>query len=82
MRGEDFLLHDTGFGDSERILVFSTAENLRKLGESELWFADGTFKVSPSLFYQVYTIHGSLHGTVVPLVFALLSNKTQSTYAR
>ncbi|KAM7308985.1 hypothetical protein ISCGN_012616 [Ixodes scapularis] len=40
------------------------------------------FKVSPSLFYQVYTIHGSLHGTVVPLVFALLSNKTQSTYAR
>ncbi|KAM7307232.1 uncharacterized protein ISCGN_010868 [Ixodes scapularis] len=82
LRGEDFLLHDTGFGDSERILVFSTAENLRKLGESELWFADGTFKVSPSLFYQVYTIHGSLHGTVVPLVFALLSNKTQSTYAR
>ncbi|CAN8014944.1 unnamed protein product, partial [Ixodes persulcatus] len=44
LRGEDFLLHDSGFGDSERILVFSTAENLRKLGESELWFADGTFK--------------------------------------
>ncbi|CAN7940556.1 unnamed protein product, partial [Ixodes pacificus] len=79
--GEGFLLHDTESGDSDRIIVFATTENIKKLGDSTLWFADGTFKVFP-LFYQVYTIHGFLHGTFVPLVFALLSNKTQSTYTR
>ena len=29
-----------------RILVFTTAENLRRLFRADTWFADGTFKIA------------------------------------
>ena len=38
---------------------------------------DGTFSVAPDVFYQVYTIHGVIENAVIPLVYALLPNKTQ-----
>lgn len=43
---------------------------------------DGTFKVTPSIFFQVYTIHVMYKDAVVPLVYALLPNKTEETYQR
>ncbi|CAN7942588.1 unnamed protein product [Ixodes hexagonus] len=47
-----------------------------------VWFMDGTFKVTPSIFFQVYTIHVMYKDAVVPLVYALLLNKTEETYQR
>ncbi|XP_071943684.1 uncharacterized protein [Antedon mediterranea] len=49
---------------------------------SNHWFADGTFKVVPAIFFQLWTVHGVYEGHVVPLVYALLRNKTQPTYIR
>ncbi|XP_025407409.1 uncharacterized protein LOC112681362 [Sipha flava] len=46
------------------------------------WYADGTFSTSPSLFTQIYTIHGIQYSNVFPLVFPLLPNKMESTYCR
>ena len=43
---------------------------------------DGTFSVSPDVFYQVYTIHGVIEDTLIPLDYALLPNKTQTTYSK
>ena len=79
--GELFLLHDSGPG-SQRILIFSTHENLMLLSESQHWFADGTFKVAPSLFHQLYTIHCCCQGFMMPVVFALLPGKTTAVYRR
>ena len=79
--GELFLLHDSG-PSPQRILIFSTHENLRLLSESQHWFADGTFKVMPSLFHQLYTIHSCCHGLMLPLVFALLPRKAATVYRR
>ena len=81
LRHEQFLLFDSG-PDEDRILIFGTQSTLQKLQESEAWFCDGTFKVVPSIFYQLFTIHGLMHGHVVPCVFALLPNKRQDTYER
>lgn len=41
-----------------------------------------TFKISLPLFAQVYTILAEIHGGVHPAIYALLPNKTRSTYIR
>jgi hypothetical protein len=56
-RDEPFLLYDSGIDSPARILIFSTETNLRALTTTGHWFADGTFKTAPELFYQIYTIH-------------------------
>ena len=42
---EDFLLFDSGPG-ADRILIFSTADNLQNLQNSTEWYCDGTFRLS------------------------------------
>jgi len=69
-------------GEADRILIFSTTSNLGLLGSSELWHGDGTFKCSPGQFTQLYTIHCVKDNRTYPCVFALLPNKTESTYNR
>jgi hypothetical protein len=46
------------------------------------WYADGTFKSSPKLFCQLYTIHGVQYNNVIPTVFALVPNKSEAAYIR
>ena len=36
----------------------------------------------PSLFLQLYTLHGMFQNQMVPLVYFLLPNKTKTTYTR
>jgi len=77
--GKPFLLFDSGPVEN-RILIFSTQKNLQLLQKCEHWFADGTFSTSPNLFYQIYTVHGIQFNNVIPSIFALLPNKTETTY--
>ena len=81
--GKCFVLHDSGpaTGD-ERFIIFGTEETVSFLKKSPIWFADGTFKMCPNLFEQVYTVHGGHDGFVFPCIFALLPNKTKMTYRR
>ncbi|RWS22873.1 uncharacterized protein B4U80_00590 [Leptotrombidium deliense] len=74
-KGEDFLFIDTGPG-AERIIVFATNRAIDMLSKSDHWHADGTFKTSPLLFAQTYTIHGVRNQEVVPALYALLPNQT------
>lgn len=81
-RFHNFLLHDSGPGD-ERILVFGDRQLLSAMGTAELWLADGTFKVVPTLFYQLYSIHFASAGGLHPAgVYCLLLNKSRTTYER
>ena len=43
---------------------------------------DGTFRYCPTFFMQLYTIHGTVNGYYMPLVYCLLPNKTQDTYRK
>lgn len=58
LKGETFMLYDSGNG-SKRIIIFSTHTNLSFLSYCDEWYMDGTFDVAPSLFYQLYTVHGT-----------------------
>ena len=55
---------------------------LSLLQESQSWYADGTFKVVPDQFFQLYTIHAEKGSTIIPCIYALLTNKTQATYKK
>ena len=49
--GDRFLLHDSGPGDDSRIILFATDDDLETLRSPDHWFGDGTFEVSPSIFF-------------------------------
>lgn len=77
--GQNFLLFDSG-PNVNRVVVFGTEAALQLLVDNTDWFADGTFKSAPSIFEQLYTVHVNFHGNMVPVIYALLPNKTQATY--
>ena len=79
---QQFMIFDSGIRDHERKFIFASELGLQCLAESEHFYADGTFKVSPELFFQLYTIHGHQRGNIFPCVFGLLPNKTEATYTR
>jgi len=66
--------------DPNKMLVFASDEDLRLLAESKIIHVDGTFKVCPKQYSQLFTIHGVVESLVVPLVYALLPDKCRSTY--
>lgn len=81
LKSENFLCYDSfGEDDGPRIIVFATNDNLRKLAASHTWFCDGTFRICPDLFTQVFTIHGMFHEAAFPFVYALLPDKTEVSY--
>jgi len=49
---------------------------------SRHWFADGTFRVTPAGFDQLYTIHALRDGQSFPCVYALLPGRSQEVYRR
>lgn len=83
-----FLLHEDDHdehNEDNRIIVFASDLMLDELERNDVWMLDGTFKVSPSLFLQLYTIHvviGGHSGHVFPCVYALLPDKSTATYKR
>ena len=56
LRFQDFVLFDSGPGP-DRLLLLGYNELLDGLARASMWLVDGTFKVVPSVFFQLYTIH-------------------------
>ncbi|XP_077294150.1 uncharacterized protein LOC143916777 [Arctopsyche grandis] len=88
---EQFLQWDSGSATNgeDRILMFTTQTNLDFLRSCQGVLMDGTFKTTPHLFTQLYTIHGTRlegpdrkPGKAIPLVFLVLPNKNEETYVR
>ena len=83
----DILKYDSAETDEEdyenRILIFTTKQNLEILANSETWFIDGTFKIPKKLFKQMLTIHGHIGNIfTMPLVYILLPDKKKETYKK
>lgn len=78
-KGDPFLL-DNFVDETIRILTFTTTANLKVLKKCRTWQCDGTFDVVPSVFEQLYTIHGRYKDALVPLVYVLSTSRTQAVY--
>lgn len=85
-RFQDFLLADYLCSKNNiRIIVFSSAEARKTMCEVTDFYGDGTFKSCPVPFDELYTIHGDTgstvqHTNIVPLVYALMSNRKTESY--
>ncbi len=81
----DFLVKDFIIGNN-RILLFTTVTNIRYLKESSFWIMDRTFKIVPTIFRQLYIIHGCVRGNensqIIPLIYALMSSKSEECYRK
>ena len=77
---ESFLLYDEC--DSNEILIFASKTMLDILATATHWMCDGTFKMVPQLFYQLYTIHAIKSEYLFACVYILLTNKTKETYKK
>ncbi|CAM4983192.1 unnamed protein product [Rotaria socialis] len=64
---EDFIMHD-----DKKLIIFTTKTNLSTLKQNKHWFADGTFKVCPDDYYQLFTLHAMMTNAIIPLVYGLL----------
>ena len=76
---ENFLIADSGQSD-DKILIFERKCWTKYLLDSDVWYADGTFKLAPPLFTKVYVILAKKNGGVHPILYALLPNKRRATY--
>ena len=74
--------YDSGKEDYERVLVFGDPYMTSVLESSKFWLGDGTFKLSPKNFYQIYTLHVYVLGTAPACLYALLPNKTEKPCSR
>jgi len=81
-RGDSFLFWDSGEDDPQRLFVFCTDRNIDTVEQNAHWFMDGTFKVAPELFVQLFTIHALVDNRALPMVYVLLRSKTQADYER
>jgi len=59
------VLFDSGPGQN-RIVLMGILELLDGLARADIWLADGTFKVVPSLYFQLYSIHFSFSSGITP----------------
>ena len=78
--GETFLIHDSGKNYSCRFLIFGSTTAVSDMVKSRHFAVDGTFRCSPSMFCQLFTLHIMENNACMPRIFGLLSNKTGETY--
>ena len=69
-------------GTTERILGFSTDELITALCRAPIVYMDGTFRIVPTIFAQLYTLHAFYKGQMLPMAYFLLPNKEKETYKR
>ena len=73
---------DEEHDEAGRILAFGTERMSRLLQTANVWMMDATFKVVPTLFFQLLVIHAVYNGHVFPCLYVLMPRKDEDTYAR
>ena len=67
----------------ERIIILATKENLEIMAGTKRYFVDGTFDHLPKpIFEQLFTIHGTIHGVILPLVYILSISQKKIMYKK
>ncbi|KAI5645456.1 MULE transposase domain-containing protein [Phthorimaea operculella] len=82
---DKFLLFEAD--DKNPFFIFGTPKYKKYIEETDLFLVDGTFKVVPGPFEQLFSIHVDLNSTsedtmVIPVFYCLLLDKKQETYEK
>ena len=78
---ETILKGDVLHSDGLRVLLFATDESLQIMARARTILADGTFKITPYLWYQTFILSAEYREfQFVPVAFALLPDKKTLFY--
>ena len=67
--------------DGLRVLLFASDESLRIMCRARTILADGTFRITPFLWYQTFILSAEYRdNSFVPVAFGLLPDKTRRSY--
>ena len=71
------ILHSDGL----QIILFSTEDSLQILSRAQTILADGTFRITPHLWYQTFILSASFReNSFVPVCFGFLPDKKRRSY--
>ena len=72
---------DTLLDDQRRAILISTDAHLEMIARAKTLLGDGTFKISPSTFIQVFIISCQVdENTFVPCLYAMIPDKKRDSY--
>jgi hypothetical protein len=74
------MFYNSGFNLQNRIIIFTTNENIKTLSSACTWLADGTFKIVPSGFSQLLTVHCFVFGKRFAMAYILMYKKNYVSY--
>ena len=78
---EHLVKGDQVFDDGRRVILFTTNDHLEILAKAPQILGDGTFRITPTQWYQVFIISAQVSpGVFVPVCFALLPDKKRESY--
>jgi hypothetical protein len=66
--------------EDENFLIFYAASMIERMRREQIYCVDGTFKVVPRPFMQLYTVSFLKRSHVFPVIFGVLKNKKETTY--
>ena len=73
---ESLVKGDVLHSDGLRVLLFATDESLNILARAQTILADGTFRITPYLWYQTFILSAEFRAnSFVPVAFGLLPDK-------
>ena len=78
----NYQFYDNYSNRVEKILIFSSEFLFNLVGSASHIYFDGTFRVAPNNFLQLFTLHAynNISKSIVPSVFFLLTSKTDRIY--
>ncbi|CAF0884641.1 unnamed protein product, partial [Brachionus calyciflorus] len=79
VKDEKFLIYKSR---DNKILVFSSPNQLKALAEADHWYADGTFRSSTNFHYQLYIIHAYVNHHMLACCFALMNRRRKKHYIK
>lgn len=81
-QGNRFLLHDSRVQEPllPVFFIFGTDSGLERLRDHPNCAGDGTFKVTPLAFLQLYTLNVLIDHSSIPAIWILMANRQKQTY--
>ena len=78
---EQIVKGDREFDDGRRVILFSTNDLLEILAKAPQILGDGTFRITPTQWYQTFIVSVQVSaGVFVPVCFALLPDKKRESF--
>ncbi len=67
--------------DNNMAIIFMSDFMITRASEVEQCFYDGTFFTVPTLFHQLFTLHGLFHTYCLPIAMVLMTGRSEALYS-